>query len=198
MTALAFYLSIRTLEYFSFRTDINFLRVRQELIKDTVWRIAFYIHITGGLIALAVGAVQFWPWMRRRHLNVHRTLGAIYTIAILCLAGPTGFYMALFARGGMAAEIGFSALAVVWMVTTWKGVRSILIDKAIKPHKKWITRSYAVTFAAVTLRLWTPILSMGFGLPENLVLALVPWLSWVPNLLFTELLFKFDSSSSPR
>lgn len=188
MTALAFYLAIRTLEYFSFETDLNFLKVRQELIQQTPWKIAFYIHITGGLTALAVGALQFWPWMRRKHLKIHRALGILYTFAIL-LAGPTGLYMAFFARGGFSAQVGFTALAIVWMGTTWKGVEAILLKKAIKPHGEWITRSYAVTFAAVTLRLWTPILSIGFGLPEATVLSLVPWLSWVLNLAFVEAVF---------
>ena len=51
-------------------------------------------------------------------------------------------------------------------------------------------RSYALVFAAVTLRIWLPILIMVHQrqlLPEY---KWVAWLSWVPNLLFVEWLIR--------
>ena len=51
-------------------------------------------------------------------------------------------------------------------------------------------RSYALVFAAVTLRIWLPILIMVHQrqlLPEY---KWVTWLSWVPNLLFVEWLIR--------
>ena len=46
-------------------------------------------------------------------------------------------------------------------------------------------RSYALVFAAVTLRIELPLLTMGFGdfTPAYQVVA---WLSWVPNALWAE------------
>ena len=43
--------------------------------------------------------------------------------------------------------------------------------------------SYAACFAAVTLRIWMPLLVLAFGefLPAYRVVA---WLCWVPNLAF--------------
>ncbi len=196
MVFLAFYLAIRTFEYFSFRTDINFLRVRQELVQQWMWRTAFYLHISSALVALAVGSVQFWPGLRKKHLKLHRMLGKIYAVGI-AIAGPSGLYMAIYARGGLFAQIGFVCLDLVWMATTFLGVRAIL-KKNIPSHRRWITRSYAVTFAAVTLRLWVPILSLGFGMGENQVLSLTPWLSWIPNLLVAELILLFSKPRSPK
>lgn len=190
MVFLAFYLAIRTFEYFSFRTDINFLLVRKELIGQLAWKIAFYLHISSALVALAVGSVQFWPGMRRRHLQLHKALGKIYAYSIL-IAGPTGLYLGLFARGGLFAQIGFVCLALVWMFTTYKGVHAIVVKKNMSEHREWITRSYAVTFAAVTLRIWVPILSLGFGMSETEVLSLTPWLSWIPNLIVAELILLY-------
>ena len=193
MVVLAFYLSIRTLEYFSFRTDIHFLRVRQDVLKDIVWKVSFYLHIGGALVALAVGSVQFFPGNRRRHPRLHRFLGKLYGLGIL-IAGPAGFYMALFARGGLFAQIGFAALDLVWMASTFIGIYAIVVQKNVRLHGEWMTRSYAVTFAAVTLRIWVPILSLGFGMSETAVLALTPWLSWIPNLMVAELILLFMES----
>ncbi len=196
MVFLAFYLAIRTFEYFSFRTDINFLQVRQELIKQWAWKIAFYLHISGALVALAVGSLQFWPSLRRNHLKLHRILGKLYALGI-AIGGPAGLYMAFFARGGTFAQIGFVALDLVWVVTTYLGVRAIL-NNDVPSHRRWITRSYAITFAAVTLRLWVPILSLGFGMSETQVLSLTPWLSWVPNLLVAELILLCFHKPTPK
>jgi len=45
-----------------------------------------------------------------------------------------------------------------------------------------MTYSYACTFAAVTLRVWYPLLKMMMGNAESSYIA-VAWLCWVPNLL---------------
>jgi hypothetical protein len=46
--------------------------------------------------------------------------------------------------------------------------------------------SYAACFAAVTLRVWLPFLTLIFG---EFVLAykIVAWLCWVPNMIFAHL-----------
>ena len=190
MAFLAIYLALRTFEYFSFRTDINFLRVRQELIEQPLWKISFYLHISGALLALAAGSVQFFPWLRRKHLKLHKILGKLYALGIF-IGAPTGLYLAVFARGGTFAQIGFVALDLVWIYTTYRGVYAIMVKKNQPEHREWITRSYAVTFAAVTLRIWVPILSLGFGLSESTVLTLTPWLSWIPNLIAAELILLY-------
>jgi hypothetical protein len=55
----------------------------------------------------------------------------------------------------------------------------------IAAHRVWVLRSYALIFAAVTLRLELPLLAVAFGdfLPAYRTVA---WLCWVPNLLWTE------------
>ncbi len=187
---LAFYLSIRTFEYFSFKTDVNFLLVRQELIGQVLWKISFYLHISGALLALAAGSVQFFPGFRRRHIKIHKIIGKLYALGIL-VGAPAGLYMAMFARGGTFAQIGFVAMDLAWIYTTYRGVHAIVVNKNMQQHRDWITRSYAVTFAAVTLRIWVPILSLGFGLGESAILSLTPWLSWIPNLIAAELILRY-------
>lgn len=48
-----------------------------------------------------------------------------------------------------------------------------------------MVRNFALTFAAVTLRLWLPA-SVVSGVPFELAYAIVAWLCWVPNLAVAE------------
>ena len=56
------------------------------------------------------------------------------------------------------------------------------MNKDITTHQKMMTYSYAACLAAVTLRIYLPLLSFAFG---DFIKAylLVAWLSWVPNLI---------------
>jgi hypothetical protein len=56
-------------------------------------------------------------------------------------------------------------------------------------------RSYAMTAAAITLRLYLPILSMT-GIPFATSYRLVAWIRWIPNLLFAEWLLRTGRSSN--
>jgi hypothetical protein len=47
-------------------------------------------------------------------------------------------------------------------------------------------RSYALIFAAVTLRIWLPLLIMAYGGQFLPAYRWVAWISWVPNALFAE------------
>jgi len=195
MTSLALYLFAITWIYFSFRSDVNFLLVKQELVHYWPWRIAFYLHITGAMFALAVGPFQFLTGLRAKYRKTHRIIGYIYVVGILLFAGPSGLFMSFFAEGGVGAKIAFSILSILWVWTTWMGLKTI-IQKKIQQHQAWMIRSYALTFTAVTLRLWTPILSVGMNVSDAQTLAIVPWLAWIPNLLVAELLIQKSIQTS--
>ena len=53
----------------------------------------------------------------------------------------------------------------------------------------------AVTLAAVTLRLWLPVL-LGTHVPFDTAYPIVAWLCWVPNLLVAEAIVR--RTSGPR
>lgn len=155
-----------------------------DLLADRVWTALFYTHITLGGVALLTGWSQFMPLFRARHLDLHRTLGKIY-IASVVLSGGAGFYIALYATGGLASILGFASLAVLWVGTTLKAY-DMIRKRAPIQHRHWMIRSYALCFTAVTLRLWMPLFIAGFGIPFMQAYPIIAWLSWVPNLLVAE------------
>lgn len=187
IASLCMYLAYTTMLYFSFRDDINFLQVKPDVVHNFAWRTSFYIHITGGTLALITAPFQLIPSLRKKYINVHRKLGKIYVAAILFIGAPAGFYMAFFANGGMPASAGFIILSLLWAYTTYKGLYHMRKGE-IAAHRRWMLRSFALTFAAVTLRLWVPVLSYGFHLPPEVTIVSTAWLSWVPNILVAELI----------
>jgi uncharacterized membrane protein len=180
--------------YWNFRPDVNFLLTKQDLVGDPIWRSAFYIHIFGGMLAIILGPVQFVKYVRRKNLNLHRVLGKTYVTAILFIAAPTGLYMAFYANGGFYASIGFILMSSLWLYTTFMAVHTIR-KSLIREHIKWMVRSYAMTFAAVTLRLWVPFLSLVIEMEHLKVVVITAWISWLFNLVAAECIIKLNPTS---
>jgi hypothetical protein len=61
--------------------------------------------------------------------------------------------MALMAYGGLPAQMGFAFLSILWLSTGFMAYKRIR-EKKVLIHRQWMIRNYALTFAAVTLRLW--------------------------------------------
>jgi hypothetical protein len=159
-----------------------------ELLEAVAQRkFVFFLHIGGGIIALALGAWNFVEASRRRFLSLHRWIGRIYLISVF-VGGIAGFILATTAQGGIAGRIGFGMLAVLWLATGALAYYRIR-NYDIALHRQWMIRNYALTFAAVTLRIWIPLLvSAGYEFQE--AFAAIAWISWVPNLLVAEFLLR--------
>ncbi len=194
MTGFAFLLFGITFMYWNFRPDVNFLLTKPILVHHPIWRTAFYIHIFGGMLAIVLGPFQFLKYIRRKNLNLHRVLGKIYVAAVLFIAAPTGLYMAFYANGGISASIGFILMSILWFYTTFMAVNTIR-KKQVNEHIKWMVRSYAMTFAAVTLRLWVPFLSLAINMEHLKVIIITAWISWLFNLVAAEFILKLKPES---
>lgn len=143
--------------------------------------VAGYSHVFGSAIALLVGPAQLHPRLRARWSALHRVLGRIYVAAVF-VGGVSGGVLALHADHGPIAQTGFAMLALAWLVTTTLALVAIR-RRDIERHRHWIVLSFALTFAAVTLRLYLPIGMGVLGLEFPTVYRGVAWLCWVPNLV---------------
>lgn len=155
-----------------------FLIERRELMP---W--ALNAHLAGGLVALAIGAWQFNTRIRLRFLNLHRWMGRGYVIAVM-VGGLGAMAMVRVSLHGMVTHVGFGLLAGLWLFTTLQGYRRILAHDQVG-HRQWMIRSYSLTLAAVTLRVYIP-LGMSLGMSFADVYQTVAWLCWVPNLIVAE------------
>ena len=151
-----------------------------ELLSDNIWNIAFYSHIILGGLALLIGWLQFNHELRMKKIKLHRSIGKAYVVSVL-VSGTCGLYIALHATGGIISILGFFTLGMIWLSTT---IFSFIAIKNgnIKSHEKLMIFSYAACFAAVTLRIWLPLLTDLIG-EFTSAYRIVAWLCWVPNII---------------
>lgn len=166
----------------------DILTDKGELNQSKIYLFFFYLHIIPGMIALMAGPFQFMPLLRKKFLNAHRNLGKIYVFCCL-LGGLTGFVIAYFAQGGWIASLGFMSMASAWIFCTTKAWTSIRQNN-IPAHQAWMIRSFSITLAAVTLRIWIPIFLAGFGMEFIPSYVIISWLSWIPNIFVANWIIK--------
>ena len=147
-------------------------------------RLAIYVHVFASAVALTFGPMQFSRRLRTARPTVHRWSGRLYLLIGVLVGGVTGLVLAFHAFGGLVSQLGFGCLAVSWLYT---GIRAYVAirSREIAAHRRWMVRNFALTFAAVTLRLWLPA-AVAAGVPFDLAYPAIAWLCWVPNLLLAE------------
>ncbi|NIF05510.1 DUF2306 domain-containing protein [Chryseobacterium sp. Tr-659] len=181
MCAFALFIGLYPFIYIFVEHKHTFLSSKSpEVLHNLLWKIAFFAHIIFGGLALFIGWRQFGSSFRNKHIKVHRIIGTIYVIAVV-ISSLTSIYMGFYANGGVVSAMGFICLGLIWLIITLMAVLKIRKGSIIK-HQQFMIYSYACTFAAVTLRLWYPLLKNITGDPIVAYLA-VAWLCWVPNLL---------------
>lgn len=158
-----------------------------ELLANTLWNIGFYTHIIFGGIALLVGWMQFNKKLLQKKSSLHRFIGKIYVVSVL-LSALAGIGIGFTATGGWIASVGFIGLGTVWFTTTWQAYVKIRALQ-IEAHRRLMVYSYAACFAAVTLRIWLPLLMIILG-DYIVAYIVVSWLCWVPNLIVAYYIIK--------
>jgi hypothetical protein len=144
-----------------------------------------YVHVAGACTALLVMPLQLLSAIRRRAPGLHRITGRIYAVGCLS-GGVAGLILAFGSSSGPIATGGFAPLALLWLFTTIQGWR-LAVARRFDEHRAWMIRSFSLTFAAVTLRLYLPLLQMA-GLTPAVAYLATAYLSWIPNLLLAELI----------
>lgn len=147
-------------------------------------KLAFLTHVSAAPIALALGTFQFAGGLRARFPVAHRWSGRIYVGAIL-LGGISALFLSANALDRPFAATGFGALALFWITTTAIALRFALA-RDLHRHRAWMIRSFALTFAAVTLRVQLPFFFLVGELDYLQASNYVAWLCWVPNILAAE------------
>ncbi|MDB5477251.1 MAG: hypothetical protein JWP49_2762 [Phenylobacterium sp.] len=143
-----------------------------------------FVHAGLAATALLLGPLQFLPRLRLKQPRLHRWIGRTYVFACLT-GGSAGLALAMGSTAGPIARVGFAALAVTWLITTAMAWRMIL-HRRFDDHRRWMIRSFALTFAAVTLRIYMPLAQILHIDPMEAYRA-IAWLAWVPNLMVAEL-----------
>lgn len=156
-------------------------------------RTLIYVHIFASAVALMIGPLQFWTKLRLANPKIHRWLGRAYLGGIV-LGGSTGLVLALQAKGGLTARLGFACLAVLWLYTGARAYTTIRQHK-VQEHRRWMLRNFSLTFGAVILRVMLPT-ALNNGIPFDVAYPAIAWLAWVPNLVVVEAALWWQSKRS--
>lgn len=145
------------------------------------------IHATLAAIALLFAPFQFFATPKGGRRAWHKISGRVYVITCL-LAAPAGLMLALGATTGPISTAGFGTLAVVWFACNALGWKAA-VDRNFDEHRRWMIRSFALTFGAVTLRLYLPLPPlMGINFEDGY--RAISFISWAPNLILAEVLLR--------
>lgn len=155
-------------------------------------------HIFLGVFCMLFGGLQFWPWLRKKNMRVHRAIGGLYVItapisvllslAYLVVTPPHRLYVHL--TGYVALWIlGVLAIASIGMAM-WA-----IRQRRIHEHMAWMAVSFGCLLLAPMLRLnwvfmaWAfphidqetlSMVSLGFMMPECMLIGLS--LMWANRL----------------
>jgi len=169
---------------------------------------ALVAHTIFGSVAMLTGCLQMWPWLRRRHPQVHQRIGRLYVFGGVGPAGLMGLTIGGISPFGPVLRASNVLLAIVWLGVTLTGFR-MAQQHRLYEHRRWMIRSFALTMSVITNRVWSvvwylalsPQLSTTFGGSETLMVQTIAglsgWLGWVLPLLLTELWLERETYRRP-
>lgn len=177
---------------FSYRYLLGVGLVPPQIAANPFFRPFLFLHVAGAATALLVGPWQFVAAIRARWPALHRWLGRVYAVGCL-VGGAAGLPIAVGSSAGPVAAIGFCLLSLGWLVATGLGWRAAWRRDFVS-HRAWMIRSFALTLAAVTLRLYLPLVPL---LPIDFLdgYRAISFLCWVPNLAVAELWLRRRASA---
>lgn len=187
-------LSLNALSYFNFNFTYGFLRLKQAAIATGWYLPAYYAHVLAAGLILVLGLFQLRTTISLRWRKLHRFLGKSYAYGILFFAAPGGLVMSFFINRGPWVLTSFLIQSACWFLFTALAVRAVKKGN-IEEHARWMWRSYALTFAAVTLRLYVFLFTSSYDMSAPQAYGIIAWLSWTINLVAVEIYLSLRSSS---
>lgn len=167
-----------------------FISQKGEIGESPVWRGSLYLHIIAGLLCLFAALPQFSRALLTRVPALHRICGRVYGMSVLLLLCPTGFHLALYAKGGFLGKLGFLTLSVLAFHCTLAGWRAVMKPhRDMTAHRAWMIRSFALAASAITFRIFH-MLGYLYGLEENVNYVACLWLSIFANLAIAEMILQ--------
>ncbi|HCW06606.1 MAG TPA: hypothetical protein DGG95_04480 [Cytophagales bacterium] len=178
-------LSINALTYLNFDSSYGFLKIKAAAVASGKYLPFYYLHVLFGGLILFAGFIQVSKWFRTKWKSFHRGVGYFYVLSILFCAAPGGLGMSFFVDRGPMVLISFVLQSALWFYFTLNAFLKIKRGDVVA-HELWMWRSFSLTLAAITLRLYIFFSSYFFDLSQPMAYAIIAWASWLPNLILVE------------
>ena len=116
------------------------------IFNNQLWVV---MHLVGGSLALLLGPLQFWTYLRNKYMSLHRNIGKIYMFGVL-LIGISSFRLSL-VSSCVPCRISLFLLTLFAVLATWLAWQAIK-NRNIKVHRQMMVRSYVCVLAFVAVR----------------------------------------------
>jgi hypothetical protein len=143
-----------------------------------------WTHLSGGVLAMLLGALQLVGPLRTGYPRIHRWTGRGYLLAMLVgSVGAAGLIATSPAPASI--RIAFAATGIAWLATACAGFIAIRQKRSLA-HRRWMLRNYLVTLAPATFRIALLVPGVMALASPVLMIPLLLWLSWALPLLAYE------------
>lgn len=154
------------------------------------------LHFLAGVVLMAAGPIQLIPYIRRRHLNIHRTVGRLYLGAAIMASVCATLFVIMFgtSRGNKFEDWGNILFGSLVLTCACQSYLHVKITGKIQFHKLWSWRLFALVIGALLYRLYVTVyFALVLYTPWNgsvVVYNSLYFLFYLPNLAVVELLWQ--------
>jgi uncharacterized membrane protein len=155
--------------------------------RFTGFPVALVVHILGAAAYAVLGAFQFVPRFRRRHLAWHRRTGRVLAAAGLLVAGSALWMTLVYAPQPGSGPLLFAVRLVVGCAMATflvLGVRAVRV-RDLDAHRAWMIRAYGLGLGAGTQVVTEGLGAAAFGTGEVRA-DLAKGAGWAINLVVAE------------
>lgn len=146
------------------------------------------VHIIFGMTALLLGPFQFIPAIRKKYPRTHRLMGKTYLICVV-IAGCDSLYMSvskiIIGEKAVVYGVGLFLLGLIWLLTSGMAYWAVRSHNFVQ-HREWMVRSFVVTCAFTTFRLFARLLTERFGVNDGVASEIMAWACWAVPLVVAE------------
>jgi hypothetical protein len=154
------------------------------LPHEDVWMAVLKVHVVAAVFSLPACVFLQWSALLRRLPRLHRWLGRVTGIVVLCALVPSGSYLAFFAKGGVLGTLGFLLSGLITSVAMVRAVQTARARRFVA-HRRWTLHVIAQLGVAVASRLLLPAFEAAALEPE-LAYLIALWLPVLGSILLVE------------
>ena len=151
------------------------------------------LHIVTALVYAVIGAFQFLPRLRSRHLGWHRVAGRYLLVPAGAVVALSGLWMTAFYDvppiDGLALQVSRYVVGFLMLAFLVLGVRAVL-RRDIGAHRGWMIRAYALAMGAGTQVLTSAPFAILFGTPDEFWRLVQMDAGWLINIVVAELIIR--------
>jgi uncharacterized membrane protein len=163
---------------------------------ENIWLHALHTHVVAAALALPACLLLLSKTLVRRAPRLHRWLGRFTGIVVLFALVPSGIYLSLFAKGGLASTIGFMLSGVIVAIAMVQGVRTARAGRYVA-HRRFMLHVLAQLSVAVTSRTML-LLFDALAVDANVAYLVSLWLPVLGSAAMIEWIVRLSPFSTLR